>query len=119
MLKNGTARPSESCWSSPLHLAPKKESGWRPCGDYRTLNARTIPDRYPIRHIQDFSHNITGSKVFSTIDLVKAYNQIPVNVGVMTFSCLVKLYYSSQRRDTRSPDTPQAANYNFYDFFKL
>ncbi|GBP76782.1 hypothetical protein EVAR_36630_1 [Eumeta japonica] len=43
------------------------------------LNARTIPDRYPIRHIQDFSHNITGSKVFSTIDLVKAYNQIPVN----------------------------------------
>ncbi|GBP52226.1 Retrovirus-related Pol polyprotein from transposon 297 [Eumeta japonica] len=79
MLKNGTARPSESCWSSPLHLAPKKESGWRPCGDYRMLNARTIPDRYPIRHIQDFSHNITGSKVFSTIDLVKAYNQIPVN----------------------------------------
>ncbi|GBP11542.1 hypothetical protein EVAR_70416_1 [Eumeta japonica] len=62
-----------------LHLAPKKESGWRPCGDYRMLNARTIPDRYPIRHIQDFSHNITGSKVFSTIDLVKAYNQIPVN----------------------------------------
>ncbi|GBP56653.1 hypothetical protein EVAR_12331_1 [Eumeta japonica] len=79
MLKDGTARPSESCWSSPLHLAPKKESGWRPCGDYRMLNARTIPDRYPIRHIQDFSHNITGSKVFSTIDLVKAYNQIPVN----------------------------------------
>ncbi|GBP63197.1 hypothetical protein EVAR_102361_1 [Eumeta japonica] len=42
------------------------------------LNARTIPGRYPIRHIQDF-HNITGSKVFSTIDLVKAYNQIPIN----------------------------------------
>ncbi|GBP81508.1 hypothetical protein EVAR_64217_1 [Eumeta japonica] len=62
-----------------LHLAPKKESGWRPCGDYRMLNARTIPDRYPIRHIQDFLSNITGSKVFSTIDLVKAYNQIPVN----------------------------------------
>ncbi|GBP12668.1 hypothetical protein EVAR_10316_1 [Eumeta japonica] len=79
MLKNGTARPSVSCWSSPLHLAPKKESGWRPCGDYRMLNARTIPNRYPIRHIQDFSHNITGSKEFSKIDLVKAYNQIPVN----------------------------------------
>lgn len=79
MLKNGTARPSESPWSSPLHLAPKKDNGWRPCGDFRALNARTIPDRYPIRHIHDFSHHISGCRMFSTIDLQKAYNQIPVN----------------------------------------
>lgn len=79
MLKNGTARPSESPWSSPLHLAPKKDNGWRPCGDYRMLNARTIPDRYPIRHIQDFTHNISGCTIFSTLDMVKAYNQVPVN----------------------------------------
>lgn len=79
MLANGTARPSKSPWSSPLHLAPKKDNGWRPCGDYRALNARTIPDRYPIKHLHDFTHSIAGCKVFSTIDLVKAYNQIPVN----------------------------------------
>lgn len=78
MLANGTARPSESSWSSPLHLAPKKDNGWRPCGDYRLLNARTIPDKYPIRHIQDFAHNLSDCKIFSTIDLVKAYNQLPV-----------------------------------------
>ncbi|KAJ8710566.1 hypothetical protein PYW08_009081 [Mythimna loreyi] len=78
MLQNGTARPSESAWSSPLHLAPKKNDGWRPCGDYRALNARTIPDVYPIRHLQDFTHELAGSTIFSTIDLVKAYNQIPV-----------------------------------------
>ncbi|CAK1591848.1 unnamed protein product [Parnassius mnemosyne] len=75
---NGTARPSRSPWASPLHLAPKKNNGWRPCGDYRVLNTRTIPDRYPIRHIHDFSHSIAGCTVFSTIDLMKAYNQIPV-----------------------------------------
>lgn len=80
MLENGTARRSESPWSSPLHLAPKKNDGWRPCGDYRALNARTIPDRYPIRHIQDFSYQLSGMNIYSKIDLVKAYNQIPVHL---------------------------------------
>lgn len=78
MLSNGTARPSDSPWASPLHLASKKDNGWRPCGNYRMLNARTVPNRYPLRHIHDFAHNIAGCKVFSTIDLVNAYHQIPV-----------------------------------------
>lgn len=78
MMQAGTVRPSKSPWSSPLHLAPKKDSSWRPCGDYRALNDRTIPDRYPVRHIGDFGHGLAGSTIFSTIDLVKAYQQIPV-----------------------------------------
>lgn len=78
MLRDGTARASESAWSSALHLAPKSNDGWRPCGDYRALNARTIPDRYPIRHIEDYAHRLAGCKVFSKLDLVKAFNQIPV-----------------------------------------
>jgi transposase InsO family protein len=78
MLQNGTARRSESPWSSPLHLVRKKNNGWRPCGDYRALNARTVPDQYPVRHIQDFAYLLAGKTVFSTIDLIKAYNQIRV-----------------------------------------
>ncbi|XP_047543310.1 uncharacterized protein LOC125075646 [Vanessa atalanta] len=63
MLANGTAHPSDSPWSSPLHLASKTDNGWRPCGDYRLLNARTVPDKYPIRHIHDFSHSLAGFNV--------------------------------------------------------
>jgi hypothetical protein len=42
------------------------------------LNERTIPGRYPFRHIHDYSHQL-GCRFFSKIDLVQAYNLIPVN----------------------------------------
>lgn len=79
LIEKGICRPSNSPWASPLHLVPKKMPGvWRPCGDFRRLNAVTIPDRYPLPHIYDFAHGLHGKKIFSSIDLEKAYYHIPV-----------------------------------------
>ena len=71
-------RPSKSNWSSALHMVLKKNNDWRPCGDFRRLNSASQPDKYMVPHLQDFSANLHGCTVFSKIDLVKAFHQIPV-----------------------------------------
>lgn len=79
MLRDGVIRPSDSPYSSPLHLVAKPGKGdFRVCVDYRKLNTTTVRDRYPIPHLHDFASGLQGAKVFSKIDLTKAYYQVPV-----------------------------------------
>ena len=79
LLTDGVIRPSKSPWASPLHMVPKAGSGeWRPCGDYRQLNVKTLPDRYPVPYLRDFTAQLHGCTIFSAIDLQSAYYHIPV-----------------------------------------
>lgn len=80
LLEAGIIRPSSSSWATPLHFVKKKQPGeWRMVGDYRALNAKTIPDKYPLPHMNDIATRLHGSKIFSKIDLCQAYYNIPVN----------------------------------------
>ena len=76
LLDMNIIRPSNSPWSSPLHMVAKPSSGWRAYRDYRALNAVSEDDRYPMPHLQDFLIQLEGKTIFSKIDLVRAYNQV-------------------------------------------
>ena len=76
--KLGICVRGKSEWASPLMVAPKPGGGWRVCGDYRRLNNETPDDKYPVKSISDFNANLAGKKIFSKIDLLKGYHQIPV-----------------------------------------
>ena len=75
----GIVRRSNSPWASPLHMVPKPDGSWRPCGDYRRLNLATQHDCYPLPNIQDFSINLEGCTIFSKLDLTKGYHQVPMS----------------------------------------
>ncbi|GFT90814.1 retrovirus-related Pol polyprotein from transposon 17.6 [Trichonephila clavipes] len=78
LLAEGIIRPSKSPRSSPLHVVPKSDSTVRPVGDYRQLNSVTEFDSYPMPYLNDFAHALHGKKIFSKIDIFKAFHQIPI-----------------------------------------
>ena len=53
-------------------------------------------DRYPIPHMQDFTVNLTGiaigTHVFSKVDLVWAYTQVPMNADDIAKTAIVTAF---------------------------
>ena len=70
-------QPSKSPWGSPVVLV-KKDGTTCFCVDYRKLNAVTHKDAYSLPRIDDTLQALSGSKWFSTIDLLSGYWQVGV-----------------------------------------
>ena len=54
-------------------LVRKKDKTWRFRIDYRKLNAVTMQDAYPLPHIDESLDALSGSKFFTTLDLISGY----------------------------------------------
>ncbi|KAK1632288.1 hypothetical protein QYE76_006603 [Lolium multiflorum] len=78
MLAKGLIRPSASPWRSPVLFVDKKDGANRLCTDYRKLNDVTIKNKYPLPKIEDLFDQLTGSRVFSKIDLRTGYHQLKI-----------------------------------------
>lgn len=84
MLKQNIIRHSNSPWSSPIWVVPKKldASGnqkWRVVIDYRKLNEKTIDDKYPLPNITDLLDKLGKCQYFTTLDLASGFHQIEMS----------------------------------------
>lgn len=95
-LANGSIRPSNSPWASPVVVQDKKGTDEkRVCVDYQVLNEVTIDDAYPIPLISDIFDNLRDGKIFSVIDLRAAYHQVRMrekDIPLTAFICRQGLF---------------------------
>ena len=82
MLEAGIIEPSQSEWAFPMVIV-KKDGKARICVDYRTLNAVTKGDAYPMPRINDILDNLRQAQymymyITTLADLAKGYLQVPV-----------------------------------------
>ena len=50
----------------------------RMCIDYRSLNANSIIDRYPLPRIDDILDRLGAATIYSKIDLAQGYHQVNI-----------------------------------------
>jgi hypothetical protein len=78
LLDKGYIRPSTSPWGCSALFVKKKDMELRLCVDYRSLNAVTIKNKYPLPRIDILFNQLAGAQVFSKIDLHSGYHQIKI-----------------------------------------
>ena len=71
-------KESNSPWNSPLVPIRKPDGSLRICIDYRKVNAVTVKARLPMNVVADSVYSMHGKKIFTKLDLLRGYYQMPV-----------------------------------------
>ena len=79
LVEQGILTPVQfSEWAAPIVPVLKSDKKYvRICGDFKqTVNRPSHVDKYPIPKIEDLFSSLAGGKLFSTLDMSQAYQQI-------------------------------------------
>ena len=79
LLDNELIEPSASEWCNPVVMARKSDGTYRLCIDFRKVNEVSKKDAYPLPHMTDILDKLNSARYISTLDLNKAYHQIPLS----------------------------------------
>ena len=86
----GLIEPGDGEWSSPVVLVRKADGkSWRLCIDYRQINEQSCHDAYPLPRIDESLDSLSGSKYFSTLDLLSGYWQVPLDKDAQEKSAFI------------------------------
>jgi len=73
----GVVEPSSSPWGFPVVVVFRNGKP-RLAVDYRKLNAKTIPDEFPIPRQSEILQALSGSQVLSSFDALAGFTQIDI-----------------------------------------
>jgi len=76
--EEGFIQHSKSLVGAPILFVKKKDGSLQLCVDYRGLNQLTIKNRYPLPLISRLLDQLSHPKMYTEIDLLKAYNLVRI-----------------------------------------
>jgi hypothetical protein len=71
-------RTDTSLWMSNLVPVRKKDGSVRVCVNLTDVNRALIPARYPLPTMEELTAKMSGATVFSKLDLLQGYLQLPL-----------------------------------------
>ena len=88
-VKMNKMEPGKGPWNLPVFPVPKKTPGeFRIVQDLRALNEATIKDGHPLPRIADMVQRQGRNRVWSTLDLVDGFHQMPMKQEHRYTTCM-------------------------------
>lgn len=85
MLEQGQLMPADyqahkgGGWAFPALYMKKKDGQRRLCVNFQRLNEVTVRDPWPLPSLTDLLEDFGGANLYTTVDLLKGFNQIAVD----------------------------------------